>query len=198
MINADLSNIRADNLDAKVAEIVSLVDQGNFQEAAKRSDLLVSKKPGNLDAWKVRGYSYMKLKNYDEAIKSFDESIRISPGDYFSNVNRAHCLVFKGKYSDAAKEFISSAELAGKFRPDQKAHLFAMASILFLLEKEDDSALESLTKSFATDPNLAVSDLQRIFEILIIPLPIEKVPAEAKLELQEKINNIHSRIKSRK
>jgi len=88
---------------------VTAVNNGNFTTALTLLNKVVSKDPGNADAWNYIGFSRRNLKQFDQALAAYDKALSIDPNHRGANEYLGELYLKTGKL-DKAKERLAKLD----------------------------------------------------------------------------------------
>ncbi len=127
---------------------ISLLKQGEFQNAIDVFSQLIELEPENPDAYRNRGVAYMKLAQYDAAISDFESALKIRPEikGIYSNLGVA--WYYKKEYQKAITYYDKEIEL----KSDNHYAYFNRALCRAALEQLKEG-LEDVKDSLRLYPN---------------------------------------------
>ncbi len=127
---------------------VSLLKQGNAQDAVAVFSQLIEIMPESPDAYRNRGVGYMTINRYDEAILDFQKAIDLKPDlkNLYSNMGVA--LYYKKEYRKSITFYDKELGL----RPDNASAYFNRAICWAALD-EFDRGLSDVEKSLELHPD---------------------------------------------
>ncbi len=97
---------------------------GRFGESVKVYDAILSMRPGEVDAYYLRGNSYLLLGNYEKARLDFDQVVKREPNNYDRLIRIYEALRAEG-YKDMGDEYLNAAlnERADKMSSYEKGRI---------------------------------------------------------------------------
>lgn len=107
--------------------MISAYDDGNFDEAIKYSDKILSKDPDNFDALVYKGYSLSCNHNYKEALENFTKAEQFDTNpkpDLYDEIGYT-CYNLE-KYDEAVQKFNKSIDLYNKSASGDKNSNFSI------------------------------------------------------------------------
>ena len=134
----------------QIDELVSLYNQGQFEEVLSNVKPLVSLFPKAINLFNIQGASYAALQKYDAAVDSYKQAIKFKPNYAGAYYNMGVALQNKGDF----EETIDSYKQAIKIKPDYAEAYSNMGNALN--EKgEVDAAIDSYKQAIKIKPDCA-------------------------------------------
>ena len=134
----------------QINELVSLYNQGQFEEVLSNVKPLVSLFPKAINLFNIQGASYAALQKYDAAVDSYKQAIKFKPNYAGAYYNMGVALQNKGDF----EETIYSYKQAIKIKPDYAEAYYNMG--IALKDKgELDAAIDSYKQAIKIKPDYA-------------------------------------------
>ena len=134
----------------QIDELVSLYNQGQFEEVLSNVKPLVSLFPKAINLFNIQGASYAALQKYDAAVDSYKQAIKFKPNYAGAYYNMGVALQNKGDF----EETIYSYKQAIKIKPDYAEAYYNMG--IALKDKgELDVAIDSYKQAIKIKPDYA-------------------------------------------
>ena len=127
---------------------IRLACKGQYREALKCFDKVLSIAPERLDALNCRADCLASLGRHEQAIASYDRLMAVRPDDFRARCNRASALKSVGRLGDAVAEYDTVLEVA----PHDIDALFNRGNAYIDLGRPKD-AIRDLRRAFSLRPN---------------------------------------------
>lgn len=118
------------DFDANYYLAAAYTKNGQFQEAEHTYDAILALRPGEADAYFLRGNVRMSLDNYAGAKEDFDRVISMEPRNYDRLIKIYEVLAHFG-YREAGQEYLRTALTSG----DKQMDNYVIGRIYFYLEE---------------------------------------------------------------
>ena len=147
------SNTTAKTLDPsqdQVQSLISLYDQGNFQQALKLAKNLVQQYPKSALLFNFQGAALERLGQFDQSIEAFNKALAIKPDYVEAHYNLGNTLKRYGKLDEAIQAYQKSLAI----KPDYAEANYKIGNVHKQLGKMDE-AIQAYQKALAIKPNYA-------------------------------------------
>ena len=161
----------------QIDELVSLYNQGQFEEVLSNVNPLVSLFPKAINLFNIQGASYAALQKYDAAVDSYKQAIKFKPNYAGAYYNMGVALQNKGDFEEA----IDSYKQAIKIKPDYAAVKHLLASLTGKTTKAAPRGyVEGLFDQYATKfEHSLIENLQYQTPKIIAEMIINRHPSKA-------------------
>jgi len=88
-------------------------EQGNFEGAIKDLDIVLKRKPNDIEALINRGVDKKALGKYDDAMLDFNKAIKLDSNNIMAFFNRGNLYAEINKYEEAIKDYNKAIKLKG-------------------------------------------------------------------------------------
>ena len=137
------------------SEAVSLVDSGDYKGAIKKFSDYIKLKPGNFDAYAMRGQAYLKLERFDDAIEDFSKALKLNPNDSNMLYFRGQAYSLRGESEKAVEDYkltLEKSRLSPGFSPNKYSVHLSLGAELSKLGRYKEAKVH-LEEVLAVSPN---------------------------------------------
>ena len=142
------------------------IELGQFNQAIKNLDQVVSLEPRNYKAFAQRGYAKSNLMILSGAIEDYDRAISLNPNDTWVLGSRAKLKIQNGDFTGAIKDFDRSIQLDSK---DPWGYMMRGEAKYMALKKNYKpsaklsyfSAVDDFSKAVSLDHNFGFAFMRR-------------------------------------
>ncbi len=134
--------------DGVPAEVASLIERGEAEQALSKLDELLAQKPREAVLYSVRASVQHRLGRNDEAIVDLNRAIELNDKDARFHNNRGFVLLGMQQFPEALQDFNRATELD----PDYPS-AFNNRGLLFIAQGRYSEAIEQLDQALKFDPN---------------------------------------------
>ncbi|MDX2301509.1 MAG: tetratricopeptide repeat protein [Microscillaceae bacterium] len=142
------------------------LELGDFQQAIKNFDLVISLEPSNYQAFAQRAFAKSKLMLLADAITDYDKAILINPNDTWILGSRGILKIQVGDYQEAVADFDRSLQLDPKDPWDyvmrgEAKYLAIKNNIRPSSKFSYYSVVDDLSRAASLDPNFGFAFMRR-------------------------------------
>ncbi|TSA09932.1 MAG: toll/interleukin-1 receptor domain-containing protein [Deltaproteobacteria bacterium] len=140
--------LNADHVSALTNRAALYYGKGEYDQALKDYDKLISLKPNDAESYNARGNVYLAKGNYDKAINDFNKAVSLDPNLPNTFTNRGNAYYYKKDYELAIKDFSTAISL----KPDSVI-AYNNRGKAYLVKGNCEPALNDFNKVISLDPN---------------------------------------------
>ena len=130
------------------AEVASLIERGETEQALSKLGELISQKPRDAVLYSVRATIRHRLGQNDEAIADLNSAIELNDKDARFHNNRGFVLLGMQQFPEALKDLDRATELI----PDYP-NAFNNRGLLYIAQSRYSEAIDQLDQALKFDPN---------------------------------------------